>query len=114
MGCTGAGRPGDRWVARRLSLWRLGWLIRLRLGAFIPFDACTLGYMLYPESFKQHSEIPLQINTRPNDAPLFKKLADKPYLEVSRNFSSTQRVNFVYEAAPSFKQHLMHHLLGRS
>ena len=108
------GRPGDRWVARRLQLWRLIWQLALRLDRFIPFDACTIGSVLYPECFHYHCDIPVAANTRKNDAPLWKKGHDKSYLEVSYDFTSPHTVNYAYAIDPGYKTYLMNHLLGRS
>jgi len=107
------GRAGDVWVARRLSLWRLAWQIGLRLNRFIPFDACTIGHLLYPECFEYHRAIPLAVRERENDARLWRKGRTKPYLEVSYDFDSPYRVNYAHSLDPIYKTHLMSHLLGQ-
>ncbi len=106
------GRSGDRWVARRLSLWRLAWQIAFRLPRFIPFDACTIGHALYPECFHYHQQIPLAVQTRTNDARFWKKGINKPYLEVAYGLDSPYRVRYAYSIDAAYKQHLMNHLLG--
>lgn len=106
------GRPGDRWVAKRLQRWYWLWRATLRAPGFIPFDACTIGHVLYPELFDYHRQIPVTITTRTNDAPHWKPLAQKTYLEVSRSFDNARRVDFAYAAKPSYKDVLMNHLLG--
>lgn len=108
------GGSGDRWVARRLSLWRLAWQIAFRLNRFIPFDACTIGHVLYPECFRYHPQIPLAIQPRANDARRWKKGASKAYLEVSYALDSPHRVRYAYAIDPVYKTHLMNHLLGRT
>lgn len=108
------GRSGDRWVARRLSLWRLAWMLAFRLKRFIPFDACTIGHVLYPECFHYHRNIPVVISERANDARFWKKGANKAYLEVSYDFDSPYRVDYAYAIDPVYKTHLMNHLLGRA
>lgn len=106
------GRPGDRWVAWRLWLWALAWRIKLGTDGFVPFDACTLGALLYPEQFTIRHDVAVSFNERANDAPRFKAVDNKAYLEVSDTSDSTQRVDFVAAAKPIFKQALMRHLLG--
>lgn len=106
------GRPGDRWVARRLDLWRLLWRLALGLDRFIPFDACTIGHVLYPECFHYHRNIPVAARTRANDARFWKKGAEKTYLEVSYGFETSCRVDYVHAIDPAYKIHLMNHLLG--
>ena len=106
------GRPGDAWVAKRLQRWWWLWRATLRTPGFIPFDACTIGHVLYPELFDYHRDIPVAVNTRANDAPRWKPLAHKTYLEVSRSFDTTRRVDFAYAAKPAYKAVLMNHLLG--
>lgn len=106
------GRPGDRWVAWRLWLWALAWRLRLGVRGFIPFDACTLGALLYPEHFDIQRQVPAAFNTRANDAPRFLKAPHKAYLEVSQDFDTPHRVDFVTSAQPAFKAQLMRHLLG--
>lgn len=106
------GRQGDSWVARRLSLWRLAWRLAFRLNRFIPFDACTIGHVLYPECFHYHRNIPISINERVNDARRWKKGTTKPYLEVSSAFDSPYRVDYAHAIDPLYKIHLMNHLLG--
>ncbi|MES2884754.1 MAG: nucleoside hydrolase [Pseudomonadota bacterium] len=108
------GRDGDRWVAQRLALWRLAWMLAFRLGRFIPFDACTIGAVLYPECFHVHRQIPVAVNTRRNDARFWKKGANKAYLEVSYAFDSTHRVDYAYAVDPVYKTLLMQHLLGQA
>lgn len=107
------GRPGDRWVARRLDLWRLIWRLALGLDRFIPFDACTIGHVLHPECFHYHRNIPVEVRTRENDARFWKKGAKKSYLEVSYGFDTSYRVDYAYAIDPAYKDHLMNHLLGR-
>lgn len=107
------GRPGDAWVARRLGLWRLAWQLGLRLNRFIPFDACTIGHVLYPECFQYHRGIPLAVRERANDARFWKKGRTKPYLEVSYGFDSPYRVDYAHALDPVYKSHLMNHLLGQ-
>lgn len=106
------GRPGDRWVAKRLQRWWWLWRATLRTPGFIPFDACTIGHVLYPELFDYHRSIPLAISERENDAPRWKPLATKTYLEVSRGFSTQRTVDYAYAAKPAYKDVLMNHLLG--
>ena len=106
------GRSVDRWVARRLWLWALAWRVRIGVFGFVPFDACTLGALLYPEDFEIHPNLPVAFDTRANDAPGFRKLARKPYLEASASLDSPHRADFVAAAHPVFKTHLMRHLLG--
>ncbi|MEN8719175.1 MAG: nucleoside hydrolase [Oceanococcaceae bacterium] len=106
------GRKGDRWVARRLEWWRWVWRLGLRLPGFIPFDACTMGYLLCPELFQCHRDIPVAISRRANDAPRWKKDAEKDYLEVSYALPAIRRVDFAYQLDPQFKDILMAHLLG--
>ena len=108
------GRPGDRWVARRLRMWHVAWRLGLRLDGFIPFDACTIGHVLYPECFDYHRDIPVQINLRDNDARRWRKDPQKQYLEASYAFESPYRVDFAYAASPRYKDKLMYHLLGQA
>lgn len=106
------GRPGDRWVARRLALWRLIWRLGLGLDRFIPFDACTLGHLLYPECFHYLRQVPATINRRANDARRWKKGAEKDYLEVGTELPPRWRVDYAWRIDPCFKPLLMNHLLG--
>lgn len=106
------GRREDRWVARRLELWRLAWRLKLRLPAFVPFDACTLAHLLYPELLSYHRDIPLVIRHRANDAPRWKAGESKEYLEVSYDDTSPWRVDFAHAIDPRYKEILMNHLLG--
>lgn len=106
------GRVGDRWVAWRLWLWALAWRIKLGTNGFVPFDACTLGALLYPEQFMIRHDVAVAFNDRANDAPSFKAAANKTYLEVSETMDSSHRVDFAVAAKPEFKQTLMRHLLG--
>jgi len=106
------GRPGDDWVAQRLAVWRRVWQIGLRLDRFIPFDACTIGHVLYPECFHYHRDIPLAITQRANDARFWKRAATKPYLEVSYALETPYRVDYAHAIDPVYKTHLMNHLLG--
>lgn len=109
------GRPGDRWVAWRLWLWHCVWRLGLGADGFIPFDACTLGALLYPECFHALHDVPVVIQERANDARRWKNVARKPYLEVipgAEASTSSWRADFVSAATPSFKTHLMNHLLG--
>lgn len=108
------GRPGDAWVAQRLAVWRRVWQLGLRLNRFIPFDACTIGHLIHPECFHYHRAIPLAITQRPNDARLWKRAATKPYLEVSYQFETSHRVDYVHAIDPVYRTHLMNHLLGRT
>ena len=109
----GNGRPGDRWVARRLGLWRLLWKLGFGFDHFIPFDACTIGHVLYPAYCRYHRSIPVAVRHRANDARLWKRGAEKPYLEVSAEFESRHRVDYVHTIDPAYKHRLMGHLLGR-
>jgi len=108
------GRPGDRWVARRLGLWRLAWQLAFGLDRFIPFDACTIGHVLYPECFHYHRQVPVAAVVRANDARLWKRGVTKPYLEVSMHHDTPHRVDYAYAIDPIYKQHLMRHLLGEA
>lgn len=106
------GRQGDRWVAHRLSLWRWLWRLGLGLNHFIPFDACTLGHVLYPECFRYLRGVPLRTVCRVNDAPRWKKAAEKAYLEVTAAADARWRVDYAYAIYPRYKDLLMQHLLG--
>lgn len=106
------GRPGDRWVAWRLWLWALAWRIRLGTDGFVPFDACTLGALLYPEQFTIRPDVPVTFDERVNDAPNFKSVDRKTYLEVSDALDTPHTVDFAVAANPDFKHTLMRHLLG--
>lgn len=108
------GRPGDRWVARRLALWRLAWRLAFGLDRFIPFDACTIGHVLYPECFHYRRQVPVADVVRANDARLWKPAATKQYLEVSEHQSTPYRVDYAQAIDPIYKQHLMRHLLGEA
>lgn len=107
------GRPGDKWVYRRLLYWLMLWKAGLHVDGFIPFDACTLGHVTHPEFLSYHRQIPIAVNTRANDATNWsKKKKIKPYLEVAYDFDSPYKVDFAYALNPEFKTKLMQELLG--
>ncbi len=107
------GRRGDFWVYRRLLIWLLGWRVRLGVTGFIPFDACTVGAWLWPEYYTIDRNLGVDISVRDNDAPDFKDVAHKPYLEVSPTFPGPVRVDFARRVRPQFKSRLMQSLLAR-
>lgn len=84
------------------------------LDRFIPFDACTIGHVLYPECFHYRRQVPVASVVRANDARFWKRGAMKQYLEVSDHHDTPHRVDYAHAIDPIYKEHLMRHLLGES
>lgn len=108
------GREGDSWVYQQLEPWITLWQQQLNIEGFIPFDTCTLGHLLYPDQFEYHRRIPVHEQVRANDARAFLDVVEKPYLEVSYDFASSNQVDFAYQAKPGYKHIVMQHLLGKT
>ncbi|MDQ6814793.1 MAG: nucleoside hydrolase [Bacteroidota bacterium] len=109
------GTEGDKWVYDQLMPWiRRGHSLFGSEG-FIPYDTTVLGYFTHPEQFKYYDDIPVQINEKPNDAPMNGRdpRLVKPYLEVSYDFSSTRKVKYAYQTLPGFEEIVIKSLLGR-
>ena len=98
----------DQWVYRQLREWQLLW--KMVLGSqqgFIPFDAVTIGYLIAPEYLQCHQDMPVKIQTLRNDAQLFSRGCNKPYLLASYDFDATQKVDYCYQALPALKGLIM-------
>ena len=95
----------DHWVYQQLREWQLLW--KMVLGSqqgFIPFDAVTMGYLIAPGHLQCHQDMPVKIQTLRNDARLFSRRRNKPYLLASYDFDTTQKVNYCYQALPALKK----------
>lgn len=107
------GRAGDEWVYQQLLPWITTWEENLNSPGFIPFDTSTIGHVLYPEYFHYHRDIPVAIDIRENDSRAFSDVERKPYLEVSYEFDSPNRVDFIYKTKPEYKDIVMSALLEK-
>lgn len=73
----------DRWLYRKMKSWLSLW--KTFIGSekgFIPFDASTVGALLYPEEFEITTAIPARIEVLQNDSKNTVKTKTKPYLLV--------------------------------
>jgi len=106
---------GDKWVYDQLLPWIARGYEKFGSEGFIPYDVTPLGYFTHPEYFSYYEEIPVQINTKPNDAPMNGRdpRPEKPYLEVSYDFSSSRKVKYAYQTLPGFEEIVIKSLLGR-
>jgi len=75
------GKAGDKWVYRKLRNWHFGWKIALGVDGFIPFDAATIGAVLYPDFF-EIEEKGVEINYRENDSDFLIKHNKKTILRL--------------------------------
>ncbi len=103
------GLSGDKWAYRQMRNWIFGWKVSLKVDGFIPFDAMTIGALLYPEYF-EFETLPAQINYRKNDSEFLIKADYKHYLEVAPN-QTGRMVRFAYPAKAEYKEKLMELLL---
>jgi pyrimidine-specific ribonucleoside hydrolase len=105
----------DRWVYDQLVPWIQRGHALFGSEGFIPYDTTVLGYLTHPEQFKYYDDIPVQINEKPNDAPMNGRdpRTVKPYLEVSYDYKSDRKVKFAYKTLPGFEEIVIKSLLGR-
>ncbi len=95
--------PGNRWLYRQLNDWRKIWKIFLgSKKGFNPFDTATIGHLLYPEQFKYDRDIPLKYVVADTDTKYTIKTDRKPFLWVSYDYHSNIKVDYCYEALPSY------------
>lgn len=95
--------PGNKWLYRQLNDWRKIW--RVFLGSkkgFNPFDTATIGHLLYPEHFKYDKDIPLKYIVAETDTKYTIKTDTKPFLWVSYDYDSDIKVDYCYQALPSY------------
>ena len=106
----------DQWLYRKLRQWQKLW--RITIGSkegFIPFDAVTAGWLTSPGYLLHYKDIPVAIERLPNDSKLFRlNNPKKPYLQVSYNYKSGNRVHYCYGVLPEFKQVMLQSLRGLS
>lgn len=108
------GRKGDEWIYTQLLPWITKWEEGLNIKGFIPFDCSTIGHVPYPDYFEYHRNIPVMVNIRKNDSPAFSDVEEKPYLEVSYDFDSSNTVDFAHTAKKGYKEVVMQNLLGKN
>jgi pyrimidine-specific ribonucleoside hydrolase len=103
--------PGDRWVYRKLRNWHFGWKVALGVKGFIPFDAATVGAILYPDFFtiKYRS---VEINYRENDSDFLIKADKKNYLEALDSTESKYSVRYVVETDPTYRNFIVDKLFN--
>lgn len=96
--------PEDNWLYEQLSDWVSLW--RVGLGStkgFIPFDVITIGSFIAREYMKFYKDIPALIVNEKNDSRFWSMKRNKPYLLVSKNFNTNQKVDYYYQTNSSFK-----------
>jgi pyrimidine-specific ribonucleoside hydrolase len=109
------GTEGDKWVYNQLMPWIVRGHQLFGSEGFIPYDTTVLGYLTHPEQFKYYEDIPVQINEKPNDAPMNGRdpRPVKEYLEVSYDFASKRKVKYAYKTLPGFEEIVIKSLLGK-
>ncbi|WP_240163659.1 nucleoside hydrolase [Spirosoma taeanense] len=92
----------DKWVYEQVRAWQQFNETLFGVDGFVPWDTTPLGFLIYPEYFKYHHDIPVKINTRTNDADAS---GDKPYLEVSYEYKDTNwRATYAYKTLPGYEE----------
>lgn len=97
----------DRWLYRKMKSWLSLW--KTFIGSekgFIPFDASTVGALLYPEEFEITSSIPARIEVLENDSKNTVKTKTKPYLLVEDG-NGKQTVSYCSGTNAEFKKRLL-------
>lgn len=95
----------DNWLYKQLSDWIGLWRIGLgSMEGFIPFDAVTLGSFIDKEYMSFYENIPAQIFDQKNDSRFWSMRRSKPFLLVSQNFKTNQKVDYSYHTSTTFKQ----------
>lgn len=97
----------DRWLYRKMKSWLSLWkgFIGSKRG-FIPFDASTVGVLLYPSEFEVIPEIPARIEILENDSKNTVKTKTKPYLLADKE-KGTRMVSYCSATQASFKKRLL-------
>ena len=96
---------GNQWVYNQLVKWQNLYLKIFGVPAFIPWDTTPLGVITHPQYFKIHKDIPVKINFKMNEANAGPNIGkEKYFLEVSEQFSSPYKVDFVYKTLPGFEE----------
>ena len=106
--------PGDRWVWRQLRDWLFAWRVYLRARrGFIPFDAATVGCVLYPDLFRRQA-VRVHLTTAPNDCRMVVKSDRKSYLVWQSAQRAGRICDYVFETKPGFHPFLVASILRRS
>jgi pyrimidine-specific ribonucleoside hydrolase len=102
----------DRWLYQQLRSWLKIWSFFLSSKGFIPFDAVTIGNLLYPNLTSVDEGVPAVIQDYANDSPLFIFKRRKPYLVVSSELDSTNEVDYCSGMDVKFKDQMLNLLLN--
>lgn len=99
---------GHTWVYKELVKWQNNYTAVFGLPAFVPWDTTPLGYLTHPQYFKVQKNIPVKINFKQNDANVGPNLGkEKYFLEVSKDFNSPYKVDFVFKTLPGFEEQIL-------
>ncbi len=106
------GSKADRWVYEQFRRWQQFNETLFGVDGFVPWDTTPLGHFTHPQYFKYYYDIPVKINIRPNDTDT---PGDKPYLEVSYDFTDTNwRATYAYKTLPGYEELVIEALKGAS
>ncbi len=95
----------DKWLYETLRPWMKLNEKYFGVDGFIPYDCSTLGMITHPRYFTYFNDIPIQVNYKKNDAPVFQPgIKVKPFLEVSYDFKSKKRVKYARKALNGFEE----------
>ena len=105
------GNAADQWLYDVLRPWQQRAKTLFGVEGFIPYDCTPLGVLTHPQYFKTYRNIPTQVNFKENDSQLAQPgIKIKPYLDVSYDYNSPKKVQFVYKTLPGFEEIILESL----
>ncbi len=99
------GSAADQWLYDVLRPWQQRAKTLFGVEGFIPYDCTPLGVLTHPQYFKTYRDIPTQVNFKENDSQMVQpNIKIKAFLDVSYDYNSPKKVQYVYKTLPGFEE----------
>ena len=103
-----SGKESGKWLYDRFVKLSTGWKFYYLSKGFIPFDAVMMAYVLNPSLLEVEKNIPVDVQTKENDAKMFGDFGEeKDFLVVAKDIQPDRTVDYCYKVKQGCKDYIL-------